>query len=94
MYATVRRYQNAGALGDAMVARSDEVKSLITSVPGFVSYYASRDGDMITSLTICNDKAGCDESTSRARAWVKENVASPPAAPDVSGGTVFLNFSK
>jgi hypothetical protein len=94
MYATVRRYQNAGALGDAMTSRSDEVKGLITSVPGFVSYYASRDGDTITSVTVCNDKAGCDESTNRARAWVKENVTSPLQPPEVSGGSVFLNFSK
>ena len=34
MYATVRRYKNAGALGDAMASRSGEVKKLLTSVPG------------------------------------------------------------
>ena len=37
MYATVRRYKNARALGDAMASRSGEVKELLTSVPGFVS---------------------------------------------------------
>lgn len=94
MYATVRRYQNAGALGDAMSSRSSEVKDLITSVPGFVSYYASREGDTITSVTVCNDKAGCDESTRRARQWVQENVKSMAGPPEVSGGPVFLNFSK
>ena len=92
MYATVRRYQNAGALADAMTSRSGEVRELLTSIPGFVKYYASRDGDTLTTVTVCNDKAGCDESTNRARAWVKENVTSPPQAPDVSGGAVFLDF--
>ena len=94
MYATVRRYQNAGALGDAMAAKSGEVQELITGVPGFVSYASSRDGDTVTSITICNDKAGCDESTRRAREWVKENVKAGISAPEVSGGPVFLNFGK
>lgn len=92
MYATVRRYQNAGALADEMSSRSGEVNELLTSIPGFVSYHASRDGDTLTTVTVCNDKAGCDESTDRARKWVKENVTSPIPAPEVSGGSVFLNF--
>lgn len=92
MYATVRRYQNAGALGDAMSSRSSEVKELLTSVPGFVSYYATRDGDTVTSVTVCNDKAGCAESTRRARKWVQENVKTVTLSPEVSDGSVFLNF--
>lgn len=94
MYATVRRYQNAAALGDAMTSHSSDVKELISSVPGFVSYASSRDGDTVTSITVCNDKAGCDESTRRAREWVAANVKSAIGAPEVSGGPVFLNFSK
>ena len=94
MYATVRRYKNAGALGDAMASRSGEVKELLTSVPGFVSYHATRDGDTVTSVTVCNDKAGRDESTRRARKWVQENVKSVALSPEVSDGAVFLNFSK
>lgn len=94
MYATVRRYRNASALCDAMSAREDEVKKLITSIPGFVSYNATRDGDMMTSISIYNDKSGCDESTRRAGEWVRENVKPLPGAPEVSGGEVFMNFSK
>lgn len=94
MYVTVRRYQNAGALGDAMSSGSGEVKDLISAIPGFVSYYASREGDTVTSVTACNDKAGCDESTRLAGEWVKENVKSLAGPPEVSGGPVFLNFSK
>ena len=94
MYVTIRRYKNAGALGDAMSSNSGSVKDLISRVPGFVSYYGSRDGDTVTSITVCSDKAGCDETTRLAGEWVKENVKSPISAPEVSGGSVFLNFSK
>ena len=92
MYATVRRYKNAEALADAMAAKSNEVKDLITGIPGFVHYYATREGDAVTSISIYNDEAGCDESTRRARVWVQANVTSMPSAPEVSSGEVFLNF--
>ena len=94
MYVTVRRYTNAKALADAMASRSDEVQKLIGGVPGFVNYYSTRDGDTVTSVTVCNDKAGCDESTRLAGQWVRENVKSLPGSPEVSGGDVFNNFSK
>lgn len=94
MYATVRRYKNAAALADAMSSKTDEVRKLIGGVPGFVSYYATRDGDAVTSVSIYNDKAGCDESTRLAGQWVRENVKAGVGAPEVSGGEVFINFSK
>ncbi len=94
MYATVRRYQNAGALADAMSSKRDDVQKLISEVPGFVNYYGTRDGDTITTVSIYNDKAGCDESTRRAREWVGENVQGHLTAPEISGGDVFISFSK
>lgn len=53
MYATVRRYKNAAALANAMSSRSDEVKKLITGVPGFVNYFATRKttGAVATSMS-------------------------------------------
>jgi hypothetical protein len=94
MYATVRRYENAGALADAMSSKRDEVQKLISEVPGFVNYYATREGDTITTVSIYNDKAGCDESTRRAREWVGENVKGHLSPPEVSGGDVYISFSK
>jgi hypothetical protein len=92
MYAIVRRYKNAAALADAMSAKSGDVKALISGVSGFVSYYSTRDGDTVTSVSVYNDKAGCDESTRLAREWVGQNVKAAVGAPEVSGGEVFLNF--
>ena len=94
MYVTVRRYTNAEALADAMASRTSEVQALISGVTGFVNYYSTRDGDTVTSVTICDEKAGCDESTRLAGQWVRENVKSLPGSPEVSGGEVFINFSK
>lgn len=92
MYATLRRYKNAAALAEAMTAKSSEVNDLITGIPGFVSYFATRDGDNMTSVSVFRDKAGCDESTRRAGEWVRANVNPLPSAPEISGGDVFLDF--
>ena len=93
MYTVVRQYDAAGELGDLMVQRADEVNEVIGTVPGFVAYYAARDGDQMTSITVCNDRAGVEESSRRAAAWVKENLPNAKiGAPVVRQGEVFINF--
>ena len=60
---------------------------------GFSAYYAVRSGDALTTITVCNDQAGTDESTGAAAAWVRENMPTLTASPpEVSQGEVFLSF--
>ena len=94
MHVTMRYYTSASALGDAMAAKTDEVRDLITTVPGFISYYAIRNGDVVTSVTVCKDKAGTDETTKRAAAWVKENVKGGVNPPGINEGDTFVSFTK
>ena len=48
MYIVVRTWANAGELVDAMQQREQEVIDIISGVPGFVAYYATRAGDTLT----------------------------------------------
>ena len=57
------------------------MKRLISGVRGFVSYAAVRSGDGGMTVTVCQDKAGTDESSRRAAGWVKENVSAGPTHP-------------
>lgn len=94
MYAVTRTYTGASALINALEQRHAEVERLISTVPGFVSYYAFRSGDGMVSVSVYDDKAGTEESTRRAREWVRENLpGAKMAAPQVNGGEVFLEFS-
>ena len=70
MYVIVRSYSGQGAseLFDLLGEREEDVKELISGVPGFVSYAAFRSGDGGATVTICEDKAGTDESSKRAAA--------------------------
>ena len=48
---------------------------IVESVPGFVACYVVAAGDGLAStITICEEKAGVDESTSRAAEWVEEHA--------------------
>jgi hypothetical protein len=66
------------------------VKSLISGVPGFVSYAAFRTADLGTTVTICQDKAGTDESSQRAAGWVKDNI-SVAVTPVITEGDSYDN---
>jgi hypothetical protein len=94
MYVVVRSYSGEGAseLMDLLEQRDDEVRELISGVPGFVSYAAFRSGGGGATVTVCQDKSGTDESSSRAANWVRENASGGLAAPSISEGEAFLQF--
>ena len=95
MHAVIRTYSGASAkkLFDLIEERKREVEGLIRPITGFVSYSLLRTADGGASVTVCQDKAGCDESARVAREWIQKNAsnisASPPA---ISEGTVILHL--
>jgi hypothetical protein len=95
MYAVVRDYSGPGSreLFDTIERRTEEVERIIRSVPGFVSYSLVRSGEGGLSVTVCLDKAGCDESNRRAREWVQQNAPLAVTPPRVSEGNVVLQLS-
>ncbi len=94
MYAVVRTYSGQGAseLFDLLGQREDDVKELISGVPGFVTYAALRSGAGGVTVTVCEDKAGTDESSRRAAAWVSENVSATADPPAITEGETVLQF--
>jgi hypothetical protein len=95
MYVAVRNYSGSGAseLFDLLGEREADVKELISTVPGFVSYVAARTGDDSgVTVTVCEDEAGTDESSRRAADWVKENTAGNGNPPTINAGTPILQF--
>ena len=93
MYAVVRKYMGASALIDAMASRSSEVEDLIGGVPGFLAYHAIRMSDGMITVTVCDDRAGTEESVRRAAEWVSQNVTGVTMSPpEVTEGEVFIDF--
>ena len=94
MYVVVRSYTGQGAseLFDLLGEREEDVRELISGVPGFVRYAAVRAGNGGITVTMCEDKAGTDESSTRAAGWVKENVDATVDPPQITEGSTVLEF--
>ena len=94
MYVVVRSYSGHGAteLFDLLAQREEDVRELIGGVPGFVTYAAFRTDDGGMTVTVCRDKAGTDESSRRAAAWVGENARTPVDPPKITEGSTVTQF--
>ena len=93
MHAVIRTYSGSGAkdLFDVLEQRKSDVESLMRSVKGFGSYLLIRTGDGGISVTVCQDKAGTDDSVRKAKDWIGKNAANIGAnAPRVSEGLVIF----
>lgn len=94
MYAVVRSYSGQGAseLFNLIDQRGEEVTALINGVSGFVSYTATRTAEGGVTVTVCQDKAGTDESSRIAAEWVKENSPGTVNPPTITEGEAILHF--
>lgn len=95
MHAVVRMYTGKGAkaLFDLLEQRKAEVEKVIRPVKGFMSYTLARSGDGGFSVTVCQDKAGADESVRVAKEWIAKNAGNTGVgAPQVSEGSVVIHM--
>jgi hypothetical protein len=95
MQAVIRKYSGKGSteLFDVLEKHKSELEPTMRTVSGFVSYTLARSGSGGFSLTVCQDQAGIDESTRRARDWVAKNAGNIGAgAPEVSVGKVISHL--
>ncbi len=99
MDVVVRTYSGKGAkeLFSLLEERKSEIEQLLRSTTGFVSYTLARssESDGGLSMTVCEDKAGIEESVRMAKEWIAQNAAHIGAdAPKVSLGTIIIHATK
>ena len=95
MQVVIRKYSGKGAkeLFDALEKHAADLEPIMRSVKGFVSYTLARSGSGGFSVTVCQDKAGIDESIQKAKDWIANNAANTGAgAPQVSDGAVIVHL--
>jgi hypothetical protein len=93
MYAAVRKYKTIpGAVSALIKSVQEGFVPIISQVPGFVAYYALDTGnDTVASISVFDDQAGADASTSKAADWVKQNLAHlVQGAPEITAGEVLI----
>ena len=95
MHAVIRTYSGNGAkeLFDVLERQKSDVEQLLRSVKGFVGYTLARTDEGGFSVTVCQDKAGVEESVQKAKDWVAKNGGNTgAAAPKISEGAVLLHL--
>ncbi len=96
MHTVVRAYSGKGAkeLFDTLEKRKADIEALLRTVKGLVNYTLVRSGDGGGySVTVCQDKAGADESVQKARDWIAANAGSTGVgAPNIYEGTAILHL--
>jgi hypothetical protein len=95
MHAVMRDYSGSGAkkFFDLLESKKAEVKDVMMPIRGFVSYSLVRTARGGFSVTICQDKAGTDESVRVAREWIAKNARDTRVArPNISAGAVILHL--
>jgi hypothetical protein len=96
MYAVVRTYSGSGAkeLLDLLERRKAEVEAVIRTVPGLVSYTLVRTAEGGVAVTVCQDRAGAEESTRIAKEWIQEHASEVGSKlPDVDLGSVLVQIT-
>jgi hypothetical protein len=96
MYVVVRRYSGSGAsqLVDEFANKRAEIEEVISGVSGLVAYTLARTGEGAVSVTVCEDKAGTDESVRVAADWVRQNTTTSAGPPEVAEGEVILQLGR
>ena len=99
MEVVVRSYSGKGSkeLFSLLEKNKGDVEKLMRSVKGFESYTLARsnESDGGLSVTVCQDKAGTEESVRLAKEWISKNGAGISVdAPKVSWGSTIIHAAK
>ena len=97
MHGVLRQYTLDAKNIDEIVRRvaADGI-NIIKTIPGFVSYGIMDAGHgQFVTYSVYENKTGTEESTKKAAAWIKENIASMvPSPPRVTEGEVRVREAK
>ncbi|MEU3093046.1 hypothetical protein ACWCQ0_33880 [Streptomyces massasporeus] len=90
MYAVIRRYEGVTEPAEAGRRVDEEFLPLVRQVQGFVAYYWVDAGDgVMVSTSVFQDRSGAEESTHRAKDFVRDRLAALlPQPPQVTAGEV------
>jgi hypothetical protein len=99
MDVVVRTYSGKGSkeLFSFLEEHKADVEKLMRTVKGFESYTLARsiESDGGLSMTVCQDKAGTEESVRLAKEWISKNAADIRVdAPKVSVGSIIIHATK
>lgn len=95
MFASIRKYNSAPLLVDELLKKQSDLESALRPVPGFHAYYLLKTIDGAVSMTVCDNKAGADESNRMEATWLKDKLPTfANRAPEITSGEVRIHFDR
>ena len=94
MHTVIRRYTGS-SLRDLVKQNEASLREAMSGVPGLRGYYLMEGNGEVASVTVCDNKAGLEESNKRAAAWVKEHIPASAklSKPDIFEGETIVEIS-
>ena len=93
MFASIRKYNGAPTLVDELVKKQDDIKSVLRPIRGFHAYYLLKTTDGAVSITVCEDRAGAEESNRVASTWLKDKLPTfASRTPEVITGEIQMHL--
>ena len=94
MFASIRRYNGAPMLADELVKKQDELKAALGPVSGFHAYYLIKTGDGAVTFTVCETKAGADDSNRVEASWLKDKLPTfATRPPEITTGELRIELT-
>ena len=94
MFASIRKYNGAPLLVDELVKKQNEIKSVLQPIQGFQSYYLLKTNDGAISMTVCDNRAGAEESNRVESTWLKDKLPTfATRAPEITTGEVRFHLN-
>jgi hypothetical protein len=94
MHTVIRNYTGTPGLADELKKHSSEIESLIAAVPGFIAYYLIKTPEGASSVTVCESRTGCDETSKLAADWIRKNLPSLKISPpQIIQGDLLFKFA-
>lgn len=89
----MRTYSGNPEFANQLAGYADDIENLIGGVQGFRSYFLIQTKDGATTVTVCDDEAGCEESTRLASEWLRDHASEIQASPpQITGGDVVFQL--
>ena len=94
MYAVIRHHRVQGAAVEELARQGKEdFAPMIKTMPGFVAYTIVAGQDLVSTISIFEDKAAAEESTKRAVAWAADKITDFDVPTEVIEGEVTVHVT-
>lgn len=95
MFASIRKYNGAPTFADELGKKQEELKSVLMPVSGFNAYYLIKTGDGAVTMTVCENRAGAEESNRVEATWLKDKFPTfSTRAPEITTGELRIHLNE